>query len=246
MTAHRPSTALLSAVTTEHFTLQTARNATIAETSSRTSLFMGAVTGAVVALALVSQMSQTGPAFDLLALTVLPTVLLVGLLTYARLLETSIEDLAYGHAISRIRAFYVELDPAAARYLLLRPGTGRPVAAADPGMHRSRFHLLGHAATVVAAVDGVLAGTVAGLAGHASGAPLGLAGPAAVLTATAVLLALFSHQSRRWRLAAHELVAGPADRHEQRHDSRRTDDPTNLTGNERNRHEDRRDPLPQM
>lgn len=95
MTAHRPSTALLSAVTTEHFSLQTARNATIAETSSRTSLFMGAVTGAVVALALVSQMSQTGPAFDLLALTVLPTVLLVGLLTYARLLETSIEDLAY-------------------------------------------------------------------------------------------------------------------------------------------------------
>lgn len=127
MTAHRPSAALLSAVTTEHFTLQTARNATIAETSSRTSLFMGAVTGAVVALALVSQMSQTGPAFDLLALTVLPTVLLVGLLTYARLLETSIEDLAYGHAISRIRAFYVELDPAAVRYLLLRPGTGRPV-----------------------------------------------------------------------------------------------------------------------
>jgi hypothetical protein len=246
MTADQPATALLSALTTEHFTLQTARNATIAETSSRTSLFMGAVTGSVVSLALVSQLSETGPAFTFLALTVLPSVLLVGLLTYARLLETSLEDLAYGLAIRRIRAFYLELDPAAERYLLLRPGTAHPVAAADPGMHRSRFHLLGHAATVVAAVDGVLTGTVAGFATHAAGAPLTLSGPAAVLTATAMLLALVCHQWRRWRVAADELTSGRDFPPEQRHDSRRTDAEANLTEDERNRHEDRRDPLPQM
>lgn len=203
-------TALLSALTTEHFTLQTARNATIAETSSRTSLFMGAVTGSVVALALVSQMSRSGPAFELLALTVLPTVLLLGLLTYARLLETSIEDLAYAQAITRIRAFYLQLDPAAEEFLLLRPGSSRPVATAPPGMHWGRFHLLGHAATVVAAVNGVLAGTVAGLAAETAGAPLALAGPAAVLTAAAMLLALVSHQWRRWRVAAAELTSAPA------------------------------------
>jgi hypothetical protein len=42
---------LLQALTTEHFTLQTARSATIMETNGRSTLFLSTVSSAVVALA---------------------------------------------------------------------------------------------------------------------------------------------------------------------------------------------------
>ncbi len=212
-----PSLALLPALTTEHFTLQTARNATIAETSSRTALFMGTVTGSVVALALVGQMSSGGPAFGLFALTMLPTVLALGLMTYARLVETALEDLAYARAIETIRGYYVGLDPLAAPYLLMSHGP-----APGPGpravTHDGRFHLLGHAATTVAAVDGVLAGAVAALALHQAGVALGASGAAALSTAGSVVLGLYVHQARRWRRASRSAWPG-GPRSEQRGDS---------------------------
>jgi hypothetical protein len=44
---------LLQALTTEHFTLQTARSATIMETNGRSALFLSTVSSAVVALAFI-------------------------------------------------------------------------------------------------------------------------------------------------------------------------------------------------
>src|SRR5687768_8006350 len=55
--------ALLLALTTEHFTLQTARASTIAESNGRVSLFLGAVSSCVVAIALVGQLSGFGERF---------------------------------------------------------------------------------------------------------------------------------------------------------------------------------------
>jgi hypothetical protein len=47
---------LLTALTTEHFTLQGARSQTISETSARASVYMLSVSSALVALGFVSQM----------------------------------------------------------------------------------------------------------------------------------------------------------------------------------------------
>ena len=46
-----PSPALLSALTTEHYTLQAQRSSTIVEANGRSQLFLSAVSGATVALA---------------------------------------------------------------------------------------------------------------------------------------------------------------------------------------------------
>jgi hypothetical protein len=46
---------LLQALTTEHFTLQTARSATIMESNGRSALFLSTVSSAVVALAFIGQ-----------------------------------------------------------------------------------------------------------------------------------------------------------------------------------------------
>jgi len=56
----------LSALTTEQFNLQSARLGTIAEANGRSTLYLGTLSSAVIAIAFVGQASQLGNAFYLL------------------------------------------------------------------------------------------------------------------------------------------------------------------------------------
>jgi hypothetical protein len=56
----------LTALTSEHFNLQTARMGTIAEANGRSTLYLGTLSSAVIAIAFVGQTSQLGDAFYLL------------------------------------------------------------------------------------------------------------------------------------------------------------------------------------
>ena len=67
----------LSALTTEQFNLQTARMGTIAEANGRSTLYLGTLSSAVIAIAFIGQANQMGEAFYLFALTLLPSVFLV-------------------------------------------------------------------------------------------------------------------------------------------------------------------------
>ena len=64
---------LVAIMTTEHYNLQTGRSMTIAEANGRASLFVGAVSSGLVALAFVGQLSHLGTAFFVFSLVVLPT-----------------------------------------------------------------------------------------------------------------------------------------------------------------------------
>src|SRR5919198_4933605 len=92
--------ALLTALTTEHFTLQGARSQTVSESSARSSLYLGSVSSTLIALGFVSQVSEGGDLFQLFALAALPTLFVLGLFTFVRLVESSIEDMLYGRAIN--------------------------------------------------------------------------------------------------------------------------------------------------
>jgi hypothetical protein len=78
---------LLTALTTEHFTLQGARSQTMSESSARASIYILSVSSALVAMGFIGQTSATGDAFNVFALTVLPTVYLLGAVTFVRLVE---------------------------------------------------------------------------------------------------------------------------------------------------------------
>jgi hypothetical protein len=170
LTADQPSLELerqrqpLQALTTEHLTLQTARSATIADSNGRSALYLSTVSGAVVALGFIGQVDHLGRAFSLFALALLPALVLLGVLTYLRLVQTAIEDLFYARAINRIRRHYVDLDPEASRWFVLcgyddpagvlaAMGLATPRAAAP-----SRGHLWSHAATMVAVVTSIIGG----------------------------------------------------------------------------------------
>jgi hypothetical protein len=103
----------LSALTTEQFNLQTARMGTIAEANGRSTLYLGALSSTVIAIAFVGQASELGDAFYLFALSLLPPVFLLGVFSYLRLVQTSIEDMVYAVGSFRIRQYFLGLDPTA-------------------------------------------------------------------------------------------------------------------------------------
>jgi hypothetical protein len=139
---------LLQALTTEHFTLQTARSATIADSNGRSALYLSTVSSAVVALAFIGQVDRLGHAFFLFALALLPALVFLGVLTYLRLVQTAIEDLFYARAINRIRRQYVDLDPEASRWFMLcgfddRRGCWQPWAWPPQDRRRHRMGICG-------------------------------------------------------------------------------------------------------
>jgi len=98
------SSQLVSIMTTEHYTLQTGRSITTAETNGRSSLFVGAVSSGLIALTFVGQIAHLGTAFFVFSLVVLPTLLFMGLITFERVLQAGSVDVIYapGNGLFRV------------------------------------------------------------------------------------------------------------------------------------------------
>jgi hypothetical protein len=147
-------TALLSALTTEHFVLQTANSATYLEASARSTLYVMALSSSLVAMGFLSGSAGVSIPF---AATVLPAVFLLGLFTVARLVETGLESMHYLDGIARIRCYYRTLGPDAARHFA--PENGRWPEVESPAVRLGPlFAFFGTTASMVAAVDNVVAG----------------------------------------------------------------------------------------
>jgi len=156
--------AFMQALTTEHFTLQTARAVAVSEGNGRTALYIGALSSTLVALALVAQRSPLGEVFYAVALTVLPAVLFLGLVTYVRVLQSSVEDILYARAINRIRHYYTEIDPSQAHYFLLSGRDDFRGALANMGVRDSWTQFLFTMPSAVAVINALLAGVTVALA----------------------------------------------------------------------------------
>lgn len=117
---------LVGIVTTEHFTLQTARSATTMEVNGRVSAYLGAVASSIIALAFVGQTQGLRDVFHLFGLLLLAPVIFVGVVTFARTLQSGIEDAIYAKRINRLRRFYFSVGADLGEYLQ------RPVELDDP------------------------------------------------------------------------------------------------------------------
>src|SRR6266567_1728092 len=146
----------MAALGAEFSMLQGARGATISESSSRSSLYMTTLSGAVVALALVAQAAKFGQTFFIFALAILPVVFFLGVTTYYRLLQSGIEDVVYARAISKIRALYSEIDPAHASFF--HASAVDQVGLRQLGLFRLRWQQFLSAAATVAIVNSVVGG----------------------------------------------------------------------------------------
>jgi hypothetical protein len=146
--------ALMSALTTEHFVLQTASSSTISEASARSSLYILSLSSSLVAIGFMSQSPEMLLPF---VAVVLPVLLLLGMFTVVRLVDTSVENLQYLVGIARIRGYYRSLSPEAEPYF--SGETGRwPEAKTVPSQSFGPFlALFGTTATMIAFVNSVVA-----------------------------------------------------------------------------------------
>ncbi len=202
-----PAPAAVSFVTTEHFTLQGARASTVAEATGRATLFLGAVSGGLVALGLIATAGGVGAAFYAFGLILLPTLAFVGLVTFDRVLQSGIEDFGYAHRIARLRGFYFEYAPELVDHLVSVPSDQRLQIQGLPG--GSRWQPFLTIAGMVSVITAVLAGSAAGLgAAVLFDHQLAAALIAGVPVAVAILVWLLRIQAAAWdRVSAARLFA---------------------------------------
>jgi hypothetical protein len=190
----------MSALVTEHFILQSAASTTTSEASSRASLYLATLSSAMVAMGFASQSPH---ALVPLAASVLPVVFLLGLFTFVRLVDVSVENIQLLAGMARIRGFYRTLGPRAPYYFGV---WSRGPDVAGESDHNEALAMIGARrhwstslftmASMVALVNSALAG-VGGtllLAYLLGSGWLGLAVPVGVLLAAALMFAAYRYQ----------------------------------------------------
>ena len=157
------SSQLVTIITTEHYNLQTGRSMTVAEANGRSTLFIGAVSGALIAIAFTGQVSRMGTAFFVFSLVLLPSLFLMGLITFERVLQSGIEDLTYARGITRIRHLYLEYAPQLRPYFILSADDERRRPTLKVGLHPSWWQVLLTTSGMIASINSVLLGVFVGL-----------------------------------------------------------------------------------
>jgi hypothetical protein len=162
---------------TEHWSLLAARSLVYTEAMSRTSIFIAALTGSVVALALVAQATDFETGFVAFALVLLPVVYFLGVVTIVRLAQVSREDVLWVQGMNRIRNAYLDLAPELEPYFVTsRYDDDIGILQSSVAMRAQPPPTQAFVAVpgVVAVIDSVVAGAVAGVVGI--GLDLGTAG----------------------------------------------------------------------
>jgi hypothetical protein len=136
----------------------------VSEATGRAALYLSVLSSSLVALGFASQSAHR---FALFAATVFPAVVVLGLFTTARLVDTGVQNVAFLAGIARIRGYYRTLPAGGAGYFA---PWGRPSqdelgqALASLSRTQSALTGLGTTAAMVAAVNSIVAGIGVALA----------------------------------------------------------------------------------
>jgi len=150
-------------LTTEHFTLQGARNGAIAEANGRLGHFLSTVGSGIVALAFVANTTQFEPLFIGFSAVIFPILIILGAMTFIRTIQIGVQDTHLAQAITRIRYYYLEVAPEAESYFSF-PRFDDPEAVQQT-MRPFHSPLQGLASTPgpVMLINSVLVGAFAGI-----------------------------------------------------------------------------------
>ena len=111
----------LTILTTEHWSLMSARSLVYNEAFARAGMFLAFLSATLVALGLVATATGFSDAFLIVAAVVLALDLFVGLASLGRIAAASDEDIRYLQGMNRLRHAYHEMVPGPRGLLHLQP-----------------------------------------------------------------------------------------------------------------------------
>jgi hypothetical protein len=196
--------AFISVLTTEHFVLQAARSANIGEMSARATVYMGAVSSALIAFGFLAQVATR---LDPFVAAVLPAVFVLGEFTFLALLRNTIENLVFLRRMQRIRGFYRTLASEADQFFGPAEEDERFAAAiATVGLRAWPAGML-TGASVIAAINSIVGGVGSALLATRVG---DLGASAALSIGIVIAVALFGlHVLYQQQRAGHLVLPPP-------------------------------------
>ena len=192
---------LTSIITTEHFTLQTARAAAIAQANGRATTYMGVLSSSLIALALVGQTTGLNRFFYVFGLLLFVPLVILGLFTFERTMQLGLEDVSYATRINRLRRFYFRSSKAIDEYLM-PPAQTDDVAAvmAQPGVtYLRRLQGFTTTAGLIALVNGFLFAILVGFLVELIGADVRVLIPLGAIVFLLSVIAQYRHAMRAFR-----------------------------------------------
>lgn len=198
----------LTILSTEHWSLLSARSLSYNEAFTRGGMFITFLSASLVAIALLAQGMGFGDEFLPIAAIVLTFDLVIGLTTYARIGGANSDDLRAVHGMARIRHGYTQIAPITTPYFTTPTHddlasvitTYGPTGTAIGEFLYPITTSLGMIGLITAMIGGVLAGILGLIAGVSGGVALwiGLGGFVVVFVALVVptLVAVARHQAQ--------------------------------------------------
>lgn len=184
----------ITLLTTEHWSLLSARSLAYNEAFVRAGMFLTFLSMSFVALALVAQAVALGQAFLSIAAVVLTFDVVIGITTFLRISGANLDDLRAVHGMARIRHAYTQITPIVTPYFTTptHDDIDAVVTVYSPISERMAGQImygltssLGMIGLIVSLIGGVLVTVLAMLIGLDGGVSvwLGVAGGAIVFAA---------------------------------------------------------------
>lgn len=215
-----PATAAkLQILATEHWSLLATRSLTYTESLGRVNMFLGILSGAVIALALVAQADHFATAFISVAIFMLAIVFFVGVATVRRLLMLNRDDYVWVVGMNRLRHAYLQLYPELEPNFVTSPHDDLAGALQTLGLTPSSAPSLGTVFHGLVTLPGMLSvivasvgAAIAGLAAIGFGAPtyvVILSGLAAFAASLGMMMWSARRSFRRYGPALESLFPTP-------------------------------------
>ncbi len=112
MTTGDSETAKLTILTTEQYTLQSARQLCLQDMQGRATMFFNVVSASLVVIGFFGSASHFGNSFSIFILALLTGLWVLGFLTYIRVIQAAMEDVIISFGLARIRHRYLDMQPA--------------------------------------------------------------------------------------------------------------------------------------
>lgn len=145
-------------LTTEHWSLLSARSLGYQEMIGRATVFVSIVSAIVIALALLAQANRFGRQTLWFALLLIAVALFIGLTTFIRSVRINFEDARLVEGMALLRKAYLQMVPELEPFLL---ADRDPLGHGSPQRMEHMRRSLTTTSSVVAALNSILAGALA-------------------------------------------------------------------------------------